>query len=152
MKTELKKEIGERMRKIRKALGFTQEKMVEFFDIGRANYSRIENGEVWPGVSILYELRTKFNVSLDWLITNTGKMFTSEHEKNAYSDRVDFGEYAEEVKELFRHIEKIPMVKHAILSYFLEYKVKNQDIIQRFLNDSELPDHADISMNANGNE
>ena len=152
MKTELKKEIGERMRKIRKALGFTQEKMVEFFDIGRANYSRIENGEVWPGVSILYKLRTNFNVSLDWLISNTGKMFTGEQETKASEGRVDFGEYAEEVNELFRHIEKIPMVKHAILSYFLEYKVKNEDIIQRFLNESELPDHADINMNANGNE
>jgi transcriptional regulator with XRE-family HTH domain len=152
MKAELKKEIGERMRKIRKTLGFTQEKMVEFFDIGRANYSRIEKGEVWPGVSILHKLRTKFNVSLDWLIANNGKMFTREHEKKAYSDKVNFGEYGEEVKELLRYIVKIPMVKHAILSYFLEYRVKNQDIIQRFLNGSELPEHSNVNANANGNE
>jgi len=152
MKAELKKEIGDRMRKIRKTLGFTQEKMVEFFDIGRANYSRIEKGEVWPGVSILHKLRTRFNISLDWLITNSGKMFTREYDKKADDDGADFGEYKQEVKELLKHIEKIPMVKHAMLSYFLEYKVKNQDIIQRFLSESELPDHAIINMNANGSE
>ncbi|MGD2090088.1 MAG: helix-turn-helix transcriptional regulator [Candidatus Aminicenantes bacterium] len=152
MKEELKKEIGERMRKIRKAFGYTQEKMVEFFDIGRANYSRIEKGEVWPGANILHTLRTKFNVSLDWLIANTGKMFIRNREKKGYGERVDFGEYAKEVNELLNYIKKVPMVKHAILSYFLEYKIKNQEIIQQFLEDSELPAHYNTSINANGNE
>lgn len=152
MREELKKEIGFRMRKIRKTLGYTQEKMVEFFDIGRANYSRIEKGEVWPGANILHTLRAKFNISLDWLITNTGKMFIRERDKKGYGERVDFGEYTKEVKELLRYIEKVPMVKHAILSYFLEYKIKNQEIIQQFLDDSELPAHYNINMHANKSE
>jgi transcriptional regulator with XRE-family HTH domain len=153
MKEELKKEIGDRMREVRKTLGYTQEKMVEFFDIGRANYSRIEKGEVWPGANILHTLRTKFNISLDWLITNTGKMFPQEREKKVYDERkVDFGEYFEEVEELLSCIEKVPMVKHAILSYFLEYKIRNQDLIQQFLDESEFPDQYQITMNANRNE
>ena len=152
MKEELKKEIGDRMRKIRKTLGFTQEKMVEFFDIGRANYSRIEKGEVWPGANILHTLRTKFNISLDWLITNAGKMFIREREKKGDDEKVNFGEYTNEIKELLTYIEKVPMVKHAILSFFLEYKVKNQHIIQQFLDNNELPVHDNINMNANGNE
>jgi len=154
MKEELKKEIGDRMRKVRKTLGYTQEKMVEFFDIGRANYSRIEKGEVWPGANILHTLRTKFNISLDWLITNTGKMFTREREKKVYSEKekADFGGYFEEVEELLSYIEKVPMIKHAILSYFLEYKIKNQDLIQQFLDESGFPDHYNIKMNANGSE
>lgn len=152
MKEELKKEIGNRMRKIRKTLGYTQEKMVEFFDIGRANYSRIEKGEVWPGANILHTLRTKFNISLDWLITNSGKMFIREREKRGYSEKVDFGEYAKEVKELLRYIEKVPMVKHAILSYFLEYKIKNQEIIHQFLDNNELSAHYNVNINANGSE
>jgi transcriptional regulator with XRE-family HTH domain len=150
MKEELKKEIGDRMRKIRKSLGYTQEKIVEFFDIGRANYSRIEKGEVWPGANILHTLRTKFNISLDWLITNNGRMYIREREKKAYSEKADFGEYSDEVKELLKYIEKVPMVKHAILSYFLEYKIKNQEIIQQFLDENELP--AQYHLNANGTE
>ena len=152
MKEELKKEIGDRMRKVRKTLGFTQEKMVKFFGMGRANYSRIEKGEVWPSPNILHTLRTKFNISLDWLITNAGKMFIREREKKADDEKLKFGEYSDEIKELHDYIEKVPMVKHAILSFFLEYKIKNQHIIRQFLDNDELPIEDSINMNANGNE
>lgn len=145
MKEELKKEIGDRLKKVRKAFGFTQEKIVEFFDIGRANYSRIEKGEVWPGANILHVLRTKFNVSLDWLITDMGKMFI--RDRKSYGSRVEFGEYTQEIQELLKYIEKVPMVKHAILSYFLEYKIKNQDIIQQFLEETESPPRINFDVN-----
>lgn len=139
MNEDLKQNIGQRMRKIRKNLGFTQEKMVSFFDIGRANYSRIEKGEVWPGVKIFYTLRTRFNISLDWLVTNTGKMFYRERDKTGRQEKDDFGEYAEEIMELIAYIKKVPMVKHAMLSYFIEYKIKHKKMIQQFLDEGELP-------------
>lgn len=152
MREELKKEIGYRMKQIRKTLGYTQEKMVTFFDIGRANYSRIEQGEVCPGTNILHTLRLKFNVSLDWLITDTGKMFTREREKKDSIEPVDFGEYSKEVTELLRYIEKVPMVKHAMLSYFLEYKIKNQGIIHELVDDNEFLTQNNISFSSNGKE
>ena len=136
MKEKLKKEIGARMRKIRKTLVYTQEKMVSHFDIGRANYSRIEKGEVLPGATILNVLKTRFNVSLDWLITNQGKMFVKEKDKNADKDKVDMGKYAEETRELLTYMEKVPMVKHAILSYFIQYKLQHKKIIQQALEES----------------
>jgi transcriptional regulator with XRE-family HTH domain len=138
MKNELKKEIGQRMRKIRKALGYTQEQMVSYFNIGRANYSRIEKGEVHPGALILNTLRLKFNVSLDWLITNNGKMFLRERDKKEPNIHLDFGQSAEEISELLKYMEKVPMVKHAILSYFLEYKLKNRKIIQEALDEQNI--------------
>lgn len=149
MKYELKKAIGQRMRNIRKALGYTQEKLVSFFDIGRANYSRIEKGEVFPGVKVLYTLREKFNVSLDWLITNTGKMFTRDQERKECNDKIYFGQYTEEIRELLSYVERVPMVKHAIISYFLEYKIKHQKMIQQFLEDGERS--VPVNMNAKGN-
>jgi transcriptional regulator with XRE-family HTH domain len=138
MKSELKKEIGQRMRKIRKALGYTQEQMVSYFHIGRANYSRIEKGEVHPGALILNTLRIKFNVSLDWLITNNGKMFLRDIEKREPEQRIDFGPSSGEIKELLSYMEKVPMVKHAILGFFLEYKLKNRKIIQDALEETEI--------------
>jgi transcriptional regulator with XRE-family HTH domain len=137
MKEELRKAVGQRMRKLRKTLGYTQEKMVSVFEIGRANYSRIEKGEVWPGVQILHILRTKFSVSLDWLVSNSGKMFARDRQDKSSEVKIDFGQYSEEIKELLNYLDKVPMVKHAILSYFLEYKVKNQNIIQHFLEEAE---------------
>ena len=128
---QLKKDVGARMRKIRKALGYTQNKIVSFFDIGRANYSRIEKGEIFPGAAILNTLRSEFNVSLDWLLTNKGDMFLQSAE-SANKERLNFlnlGDYTGEVKELLVYMEKVPMVKHAVLGFFIEYRAKNKSII-----------------------
>jgi transcriptional regulator with XRE-family HTH domain len=155
MKDQLKKEIGLRMRKLRKTLGYTQEKMVYYFDIGRANYSRIEKGEVLPNAAVLNSLRTQFGVSLDWLIANSGKMFIrgrgqgpdQDREKKEPTGKINVGEYGKEVRELLMIMEKVAMVKHAILGFFLEYKAKYKEIIQVTLEECD----ASSEMNKNGN-
>lgn len=129
MKEQLKQEIGVRMREVRKALGLTQEKMVENFDIGRANYSRIEKGEVFPNPSMLNTLRTQFNVSLDWLITANESMFIQEPGEKRQS-AIDPVDYPDEIQNLLKTMREIPMVKHAVLGFFLEYKIAHRKIIQ----------------------
>jgi transcriptional regulator with XRE-family HTH domain len=142
MKEQLRKEIGMRMRKLRKALGYTQEQMVSYFDIGRANYSRIEKGEIFPGAAILNTLKIEFDVSLDWLITDEGQMFHHRREgKSEREEQVDFGTYSGEVRELLVYMDKVPMVKHAVLGFFLEYKMKNQDYIEAILHREKNENH-----------
>lgn len=141
MKEQLRKEIGMRMRKLRKALGHTQEQMVSYFDIGRANYSRIEKGEIFPGAAILNTLKIEFDVSLDWLIANEGQMFHHSREGKKREEHVDFGAYSGEVRELLVYMDKVPMVKHAVLGFFLEYKMKNQDYIEGILNRGKNENH-----------
>lgn len=140
MKQQLRKEIGMKMREIRKVLGYTQVQMVSFFDIGRANYSRIEKGEIFPTAAILNTLCREFHVSLDWLIANEGEMFILQYQEQDAKKILDPGKYSREVSDLLFHIEKVPMVRHAILGFFLEYKQKNQRIIQEILErNSPLP-------------
>lgn len=129
MKQQLRKEIGLKMREIRKVLGYTQIQMVSFFDIGRANYSRIEKGEIFPTAAILNTLCKEFHVSLDWLIANEGEMFILQNQKQDGKKILDPGKYSREISDLLFYIEKVPMVRHAILGFFLEYKQKNQRII-----------------------
>jgi transcriptional regulator with XRE-family HTH domain len=133
MKQQLRKEIGMKMREIRKVLGYTQVQMVSFFDIGRANYSRIEKGEIFPTPAILNTLCKEFHVSLDWLIANEGEMFILQGQKQDAKKILAPGKYSREVSDLLFHIEKVPMVRHAILGFFLEYKQKNQRIILEIL-------------------
>lgn len=136
MKQQLRKEIGMRIRKIRKVLSYTQTQMVSFFDIGRANYSRIEKGEIFPTATILNTLRKEFHVSLDWLITNEGEMFLPQKQKKEERKRLNFGKYNEEINDLLFHMEKVPMLRHAVLGFFLEYRLKNHHIIQQVLEES----------------
>lgn len=131
MKKELKKEIGTRLRKLRESLDLTQAEMVKHFDFGRANYSRIEKGEVFPNAFILNTLHTQFNVSVDWIVTGEGRMHPQKGQgRNRY---LDFAECERELNELFDYIEKIPMIKHAVLGFFLEYKSKNKKLIGELL-------------------
>lgn len=131
MKNELKKKIGRKMRLVRKKMGLTQAQMVSHFNIGRANYSRIEKGEVFPNEEILYTLQKELEVSLDWFIADEGQMEIPK-KKNK-----DFTECVEELGELFYYIKKIPMVKHAVLAFFLEYHLKNSELIQKLVEEIE---------------
>ena len=76
-KKELKK-IGERLHKIRKELGLTQLEIVKNLNFHRANFSRIESGQVMPNLDLLLMLYRDFRISLDWLITGEGSMFREE--------------------------------------------------------------------------
>lgn len=138
MKNELKKEIGAKLRQLRKRLGKTQAEMVSHFNVGRANYSRIEKGEVFPNVAILYTLKKEFSVSLDWLIGGEGEMLTLTEEE-ARKKRLHWSDSSKEIDELFYHIEKVPMVKHAVLGFFLEYRSKNSQLIEKMVKEDDMP-------------
>lgn len=135
-KAMFKKEIGARIRQVRNMLGYTQEKMVDFFDCGRANYSRIEKGEVFPNPTMLKALNKKFKVSLPWLICNKGQMLERKTRKSRDID-IECLEEAE-IRELFLYMDTVPMVKHAVLGFFLEYKGKNKRLIEPLLKQRQL--------------
>jgi transcriptional regulator with XRE-family HTH domain len=133
---QLKKDVGTRLRILRKSLGFTQNKIVSHFDIGRANYSRMEKGEIFPSAAILSTLREEFNVCLDWLITGKGEMVVPDvnEEAEKLSAMVNLEEYSEEMRDLLAHMSKVPMVKHAVLGFFIEYKTRNKKLIDPIMN------------------
>lgn len=133
MKQKLKKDIGIKLRRFRKSLRLTQAEMVSNFDIGRANYSRIEKGEVFPNAAILHTLKTKFNLSLNWLIgadqeTGDDQMLL---DKKQQKITLDVSEDNREIEELFHHMGKIPMIRHAVLGFFMEYRMKNNELITK---------------------
>jgi len=135
MKEQLRIEIGERIKMVRKAFGLTQEQFVENFEIGRANYARIESGEIFPGISIMNVLRSKFNISMDWLISNKGEMFLQE--KKEEDIVLDYGEDTEEIAEMLHIIQRIPRMKEEILSFFYDFRRKNKSILDRMLENEE---------------
>ncbi|MDQ1350268.1 MAG: Helix-turn-helix protein [Acidobacteriota bacterium] len=133
MRQKLNQDIGMKLRKFRKGLRLTQAEMVSHFDIGRANYSRIEKGEVFPNVTILHTLKTKFNISLNWLIaaegeTSDDQMMLDQKQQMSF---LSFNEDRKEIEELLHHMGKIPMIRHAVLGFFMEYRMRNSAVIQK---------------------
>jgi transcriptional regulator with XRE-family HTH domain len=132
------KEVGNRMREVRKALGYTQQEIVLNFNIGRADFSRIEKGNVFPNPVVLDTLIKKFDVSSDWLISNKGTMFANKKQlEDEQEGNAKIGDSDREIHELTDCMKKVPMVKHAVLSFYMEYIVKHNDTIQGILKKDE---------------
>lgn len=61
---------------LRKRLKLTQKEFAEKLGVSQSYISEVENGQTQPGISLLVSLNLYFNVSVDWLITGQGRIFT----------------------------------------------------------------------------
>ena len=62
-------EIGERIRKRRTELGYTQQYVYEKLDISHNHYSRIENGHVGMSFELLLQLGEILGLTADYILT-----------------------------------------------------------------------------------
>lgn len=62
------KEVGDRIRRLRKEQGMTQAQLAAKLNIGDRHLRKIEAGEKGPSIDILIEIATLFGVSLDYII------------------------------------------------------------------------------------
>ncbi|MCK9224732.1 MAG: helix-turn-helix domain-containing protein [Candidatus Muirbacterium halophilum] len=69
----LRKEIGFRLKVIRKSKNFTLTAMSQILDTSPSFLSEIENGKKFPSINILHKLASKLMVSLDFVINDLQK-------------------------------------------------------------------------------
>jgi SOS-response transcriptional repressor LexA len=69
------KAFGERLLRLRHALGKKQEELASSLDTARAHWSRIEHGQSALTLDKLYVLMHLFNVNPAWLMSGRGPMF-----------------------------------------------------------------------------
>ena len=65
---ELKKLIGSRIALVRKASGYSQERLGELIGVNKQTMSRWERGERTPDAPLLYEITMHCNCSADFLL------------------------------------------------------------------------------------
>jgi len=123
---EAQKEIGPRFRKIRLDLGYTQEQMAAHFKMKRPGYRRYEGGETFPGVQALKMLADNFNVSLEWLIRGEGPMYRQE--EKVQTPAPEFEDVKQDIRELVVQMEKVPLLRFKILSFFHQFKIDHIDL------------------------
>jgi len=69
-----KKEIGNRLLKLRETLGITQIEMGERTGISRSYLGYVENGKQSPSFDIIYKISETYDISTEWLIFGRGQM------------------------------------------------------------------------------
>lgn len=72
------KEIGERLKVIRKKLGLSQSKMAEKLGMTGPTLNNYELGRRKPSPELLTKLVKDFNINLNWLFTGSGPVFLDE--------------------------------------------------------------------------
>ncbi len=99
------KEIGNRIKNLRKINGYTQEEMAEKLDIGdRIKISRIENGKQSMTANEMVKFCKLLNISLDSLINNenlSSEDFLGISKRYIFNEQIDIEERKEVVKKLY---------------------------------------------------
>lgn len=68
MESELRKQIGERLKDGRKAAGYTQAKAAEIMNMTQQQYSRFENGIFELNYEQIIKLCKLYDISSDYLL------------------------------------------------------------------------------------
>jgi transcriptional regulator with XRE-family HTH domain len=110
-----KEQIGLKIKNLRRKKGWSQYDLARRLKIDRSTLSKIETGDIAPTARILIELKLLFSTSIDWLLTDS-----SPGELNESGDT--------EVGELLTAIRENPGVRHAILSFFYQYKAGHPEL------------------------
>ncbi|MDE7157052.1 MAG: helix-turn-helix transcriptional regulator [Lachnospiraceae bacterium] len=97
-KTIVKRETGKRLKKLREALGYTQERMAEVLDVSVTLYKKMESGSYNISVKTLRKLKGFTGTSIDYLMFG---------EQKPYEDiwmQLQTADHSTKMKLLFRMI------------------------------------------------
>ena len=125
------KDIGNRLKLIREALGISQKTFAQQIDISPSFISQIEHGNKDnPGVSVFLKIADFYKVSLDYLLKGAGDMFLPTDKK----EKDDYREYIEEIEtedDLMWLMERSRFFKDSIMGYAGKFKYEHDDIIRK---------------------
>jgi len=77
MKKKDKKDLGSRLRELRKTMKISQGEMARHLEITQHSVLNYESSKRYPDARLLYLIRDKFNVNLNWLVNGDGPILFS---------------------------------------------------------------------------
>jgi len=108
----------DRIKKLRKDLGLTQQEMADKLGIKRTSISNYEIGRNTPPDAVISLLRREFGASEEWLKTGEGDMYEQKHE-----------DFFDELVEKY-HLDRD---SRALLESFCQLRSEDRKAIRRFV-------------------
>ena len=136
---DLKKDVGIKMRNLRKSLKLSNSRMAARLNVSRGTYSRNEEGKSMPGVATLIKLNKDYNISLEWLLLNKGPMYYPEEPPEEIKEEPPephpairlLESLGSESEELLEHMDRIPLLRHKVMVLFHTFKEDRKEMIER---------------------
>lgn len=120
-----RKEIGSRIKEVRKFLRLTQQEVSTITGLSLGFISETENGKKRPSSIYLFFLAEKYDVNINYILVGKGDMVTRD-ELFEKSRNLDFGRDREIIEELLYYLENSDLARYSILKSFIEFKRDNE--------------------------
>ena len=121
--------IGERLQEIRKRFKLMQKDFAKDLGISPSSLCDIEAGKIKPRFELIHNLPKKFKVNILYLLYGTGDMFMHEEEEIFRQSEV-LETYRNWIKEFLFFFENSPMVRYAVMNYFISYINEHEGLIK----------------------
>jgi len=124
------KEIGERIREIRKQLKLNQKELGEKMNLSAGSFSEIETGKYNPSMEFLIKLAKNHNVNLCYLLLGEGEMFVDPN-LSLFSSIEKFAVNIDDVKEFLYYFQRSHIIQYYILNQFQAKMITEKDVIEK---------------------
>jgi transcriptional regulator with XRE-family HTH domain len=134
LENPMKIEIGKRFRRFRESIKKAQHELAAELNIYQSTITNIERGKTFPNIRYLIHFYKKYQLNINWLLTNDGDMLVYHYHTNPnavsvmdchirYNDP-KYMQYA----ELFNYMQ-VPEIEQVILARLIEFKALFKDQI-----------------------
>ena len=131
MKKQPSSELGQRLQRVRLALGFKQNEMALGSGLSTGYFSELISGNKDnPGIENVLKIATRFNISLNYLLLGEGEMFLPDKEEILKKDK-ELNLYIETIDDLYRLMKRSNFLKNLILGYGIKAGIDNEDTIRK---------------------
>jgi transcriptional regulator with XRE-family HTH domain len=130
---KLVKEIGARLRKIRKQLEYSQKDFAETVNVSNPSLCEMEAGNARPRFELIYNIIKIHKVNIQYLLFGKGRMFISSALDSLENEiNIDLiADYRKFFKEFFYYFSKSELIRSVMMSFFREYILDNDARIHK---------------------
>jgi transcriptional regulator with XRE-family HTH domain len=125
-------DLGQRVKKIRRDLGFSQQDFAKKLSLSGSFLSEIEAGKVKPGYDFIMSIAKEFRVNLYFLLFGKGNVFLETFDDSVGSSEGPKG-HIDNFKHILWYAERSPMLMHTLVGFAAKYIYENKSFI-----DSEI--------------
>lgn len=144
-KEKLLREIGMRLKQVRKTFNLNQADMALKSGFRRTTYVNNERRRTFPGALAFSRWAESLGISLDWLICNRGSMVYTAKEEPRQEDVLSTPEapgiqkvpkkkeeikISDDIRELLEDIDRLPLLRFEVLAFHQRFKLKNRELFE----------------------
>jgi transcriptional regulator with XRE-family HTH domain len=127
---EIASSLGLKLKQIQEIFNKSGAQMAEILYCDRVSYFRNEKGQNIPNIFTIYNLATQLDISLNWFLLDEGPMYIREIASVKDVESVS-RPLTEDLKELFEHMERLPLLRHDILLRFQQFKEEHPLMVEK---------------------